>query len=544
MTAKPAQSVRPEKYDAIVIGGGHNGLVTAGYLQAAGVKTLVLEARSQVGGSCVSEEVFPGFQVSTTSYVCSLLRPQIIRDLELAKHGMHLIERNPSSFTPFPDGRHLMFWSDQRKTCESIAQFSRKDAEAFPRYEALLTELAAFVEPLLMTTPPDPLSNRVSDLWTIAKLGLKARGMGENVYEKLRILAQSTTDFLERWFESDQLKSTLATDGVIGAFASPSTPGTAYVLLHHVMGETFGRKGVWAYVRGGMGGITQAMARSLEARGGTIRTRARVARILVRDGKAVGVALESGEEIHARRVISNVDPKRTFIDLMEARDLDGVDPALLEKVRQIRYRSAVFKVNLALGGVPDFTALPNAGGKPGPQHHGTIHISPSMEYIENAYDDARRGLCSENPILECTMASVLDATVAPAGKHVMSIFTQYAPYEPKDGPWTEAKKQDYANRCIRLLDEYAPGFRNLVEGVHTLSPVDLEREYGLTGGNIFQGEMSLDRLFFMRPIPELARYRTPVKNLWMCGASTHPGGGVMGASGHNAAQEILKESRL
>jgi phytoene dehydrogenase-like protein len=348
-------------------------------------------------------------------------------------------------------------------------------------------------------------------------------------------------DFLERWFESDELKSTLATDGVIGAFASPSTPGTAYVLLHHVMGETFGRKGVWAYVRGGMGGITRAMARSFESRGGTIRVGARVSRILVRDGRAVGVVLSNGEEILARRVISNVDPKLTFLDMMEAGDLET---DFREKVEQIRYRSATFKVNLALGGVPNWKACPNVGGRPGPQHHGTMHISPSMEYIEKAYDDARRGYVSESPILECTMASVLDPTVAPPGKHVMSIFSQYAPYEPKDGPWTESKKQAYTDRCIRLIDEYAPGFAGLVEGVHTLSPVDLEREYGLTGGNIFQGEMSLDRLFFMRPLPELARYRTPVRDLWMCGACTHPGGGVMGASGHNAAQEILREARL
>ncbi len=530
-----------ENFDAIIVGGGHNGLVTAGYLQRAGMKTLVLEARSIVGGSCVSEEVFPGYQVSTTSYVCSLLRPKIIRDLELMKFGLHLIERNPSSFTPFPDGRNLTFWSEQKKTCESIAQFSKKDAENYPKYEALLSELASFVEPLLMTTPPDILSNNPGNLWDLAKLGLKARGMGENIYEKLRILSQSTTDFLERWFESDQLKATLATDGVIGAFASPSTPGTAYVLLHHVMGETFGRKGVWAYVRGGMGGITQAMAKSFQSKGGVIRTNARVEKILMKDGRATGVALKSGEEIFARRIVSNVDPKRTFVDMMEESQLES---ELLDRIKQIRYRSATFKVNLALGGIPNFTALPNVNGKPGPQHHGTIHISPTMDYIERAYDDAKRGYSSEKPILECTIASVLDPTIAPAGKHVMSIFSQYAPYEPKDGPWTDAKKTDYANRCIGLLDEVAPGFKSLVEGVHTLSPVDLEKEYGLTGGSIFQGDMSLDRLFFMRPLPELARYRTPVKQLYLCGACTHPGGGVMGAAGHNAAVEILKDARF
>jgi phytoene dehydrogenase-like protein len=527
-----------ENYGAIVIGGGHNGLVAAGYLQRAGVKTLVLEARDQVGGACVTEEVFPGYKVSTTSYVCSLLRPKIIRDLELERYGLKFIERNPSSFTPFPDGRYLMFWADQKKTCEEIAKFSKKDAENYPKYEELLSQLAEFVEPLLMTTPPDPLSNKLGNLWNLAKLGLQARGMGENVYEKLRVLSQSSTDFLDRWFESDELKSTLAIDGIIGAFAAPSTPGTAYVLLHHVMGETFGRKGVWAYVQGGMGGITQSMSASLRANGGEVRTGARVKRILVREGRTYGVILESGEEVHARRVISNADPKRTFVDLLDEKD---VEPALLEQVRRIRFRSANFKINLGLSGVPNWSSLPNVDDRPGPQHFGTMHISPSMEYVENAYEDARKGFVSERPVLDCTMASVLDPTLAPPGKHIMSIFAQYTPYEPKDGPWTEEKKAAFVDRCIAQIERYAPGFTRLVEHRHALSPVDLERQYGLTGGNIAQGEMTLDQLFFMRPVPELARYRTPVKNLYLCGAGTHPGGGVMGASGHNAAQEILKE---
>jgi phytoene dehydrogenase-like protein len=528
-------------FDAIVVGGGHNGLTTAGYLQRAGHRTLVLEARGMVGGACVTEEVFPGYQVSTTSYVCSLLRPKIIRDLELEKFGLHFIERNPSSFTPFPDGRSLMFWSDQKKTCEEIAKFSKKDAEAYPKYEHLLSELAGFVEPILMMNPPNPLSNRLGDLWSMAKLGLKARGMGFNVYEKLRILSSSTTDFLDRWFESDQLKSTLATDGIIGAFASPSTPGTAYVLLHHVMGETFGRKGVWAYVRGGMGGITQAMAKSFQAQGGTVRTHARVAKILVRDGKAYGVALTNGEEILANRVISNADPKRTFMDMVGA---DHLESDFVDGIKQIRFRSATFKLNLALSGVPNFTALPNVNGQPGPQHNGTMHISPTMEFIEKAYRDALDGKPSEKPILECTMASVLDPTLCPPGKHLMSIFVQYAPYELKNGTWDQKTKEDFANRCINLLDEYAPGFKGMVEQKHMLSPVDLENEYGLTGGNIFHGDMSLDQLFFMRPLPGSANYKTPIRGLYMCGSGTHPGGGVMGAPGHNAAQTILRERRI
>ena len=533
-----ASFMKSQKFDAIVIGGGHNGLVTAGYLQRSGVKTLVLEARPVVGGACKTEEIFPGFMMSTTSYVCSLLRPKIIRDLELEKYGLHFIERDPSSFTPFPDGRHLTFWSDQKKTVAEIAKFSKKDAEAYPKYEHLLKQLADFVEPILMMTPPDPLSNRLGDLWDVAKLGLKARSLKGDLYEKVRILTQSCADFLDRWFESDELKATLATDGVIGAFASPHTPGTAYVLLHHVMGETFGRKGVWAYVRGGMGGITQAMAKSFEAHGGTVRTSAPVAKILIKDGRAAGVLLANGEEILGDRVISNVDPRKTFVEMLEPQHLES---EFLDRVKSIRYGSATFKLNLALSDVPNFTALPNVGGKPGPQHNGTIHLSPSMEYIEKAYKDARQGMTSERPVLECTMASVLDPTIAPPGKHVMSIFVQYAPYDLKNSSWTDAVKNEFADRCIGIIEEYAPGFKNMVEHKHMLSPLDLEQEYGLTGGNIFQGEMTLDQLFFMRPLPECARYRTPVKDLYMCGAATHPGGGVMGASGHNAAREILRD---
>lgn len=529
-----------QEYDAIIIGGGHNGLVTAGYLQKSGLKTLVLEARSIVGGACVTEEVFPGYKVSTTSYVCSLLRPKIIRDLELEKHGLEFLERDPSSFTPFPDDRYLMFWGDQKKTCEEIAKFSKKDAENYPHYEHLLGQLAEFVDPILMMTPPDPLSNNLVDLVKMMKLSLKARGLGDNLYEKLRILTQSANDFLNRWFESDQIKTTLATDGIIGAFAGPKTPGTAYVLLHHVMGETFGKKGVWAYVRGGMGGITKAMASYFQSRGGTIATETPVKEIIIQNKKAVGVVLASGEEIRAKRVISSIDPQHTFLKLVPGNELDS---DFVDRVKQIPYRSATFKMNLALGGVPSWKALPSPDGKPGPQHRGTMHISPNMEYVEDAYLDACAGRPSENPVLECTMASVVDPTVAPEGKHLMSVFIQYAPYDLRDGNWDNIKDK-FADRCIDIIEDYAPGFKNIVEDRHLLSPLDIERTYGLTGGNIFQGEMSMDRLFFMRPLPEIARYRSPLVNLYMCGSATHPGGGVMGACGHNAAHEILKDARM
>lgn len=525
-------------YDAIVVGGGHNGLVTACYLQAQGLRTLVLEARSLVGGACVTEEVFPGYRVSTTSYVCSLLRPKIIEDLELFRFGLDFIERDPSSFSPFPDGRYLLFWADRNKTLKEIAKFSKKDAACYGEYETLLERLARFVEPLLMNPPPNPLSNSVEDLLQLAKLGLKARHLKNDVYEKVRILSMSVLDFLNRWFESEQLKTTLATDGIIGAFAAPSTPGTAYVLLHHVMGETFGRRGVWAYVRGGMGGITQALAKSFEAKGGVIQTGAPVKQILVKNHIATGVVLEDGTEISSKLVVSNADPKRTFLKLLTPSDLD---PTFRTQVENIRYRSAVYKLNLALSGVPSWKALPNKNGAPGPQHRGTVHISPTLDYLEKAFEDAKQGRPSEAPVLECTMASVLDASLAPAGKHLMSVFVQYAPYDLASGRQWSTEGQLFANRCIDTIEEYAPGFKNTVEGVHFLTPVDLERQYGLTGGNIFHGEMSLDQLFFMRPLPQYARYRTPIGNLYMCGSGTHPGGGVMGACGYNAAHEILKD---
>lgn len=530
--------VKSTRYDVIIIGGGHNGLVTANDLQRAGLQTLVLEAKPQVGGACVTEEVFPGYQVSTAAYVCSLLRPQIVRDLELEKHGLSFIERDPSSFTPFPDGRSLTFWGDQQKTCEEIAKFSKKDAARYPEYEALLGEIANFIDPILDLTPPDLLSPSLSDLWDLGRLGLGARKLGPALYDKLRLLATNASDFLDRYFESDELKSTLAIDGVIGAFAAPSTPGTAYLLLHHVMGETFGRKGVWAYVRGGMGGITQAMARSLQASGGEIRVNSRVAKILTTGGRACGVVLDSGEELLATAVASNADPKRTFLDMLESGTLS---PEFVREVQGIQFRSASFKLNLALGGVPNFTALPTPNGEPGAHHRGTIHICPSTAYMEQAYLDARQGKPSERPVLDCTMASVVDPSLCPPGKHLMSLFVQYAPYELAEGSWTAERKAAFAKRCITCVDEYAPGFANLVEGVHSLSPVDLEREFGLTGGSISHGDMTLDQLFFMRPIPACARYRTPLKGLYLCGSGTHPGGGVMGASGRNAAREMLKD---
>jgi phytoene dehydrogenase-like protein len=526
----------PQSYDLIVIGGGHNGLVTAAYLARAGVKVLVLERREVLGGACVTEEIWPGYKVSTAAYVNSLLRPEIIRDLELKRHGFQMLPRNPSSFTPFPDGRSLLLGPDKALTHREVSKFSAKDADALPKYEAMLERVADFLEPTLVQTPPNPWSLRPGNLVQLAKLGLAFVKLGHDGQKAVEILTGAATPILDRWFESEQLKVTLATDAIIGAMASPSMPGTAYVLFHHVMGECDGARGVWGYVRGGMGGISNAIAAAAREKGAEIRTNAEVAKILVKDGAVRGVALADGTEILAPKVASGVDANVTFLKLMSAGDL----PAdFVQAVRHIDYASASCKINIALSELPDFTALP--GTAPGPQHRGTIHISPTMEYIERAYDDAKYGYPSKQPIIEATIPSVLDDTLAPPGKYVMSMFTQYFPYKLAPGLSLEEEKEKYADRCFEMMERFAPNFRRAVIHRQVLSPVDLERRFGLTGGNIMQGVMSLSSLSFMRPVPGYADYRTPVRGLYLCGAATHPGGGVMGACGYNAAREIRRD---
>ncbi len=527
----------PNAYDVIVIGAGHNGLVTAAYLARAGLRVVVLERRDLIGGACVTEEVWPGFKVSTASYVNSLLRPEIIRDLDLRRYGFEMLPRNPSSFSPFPDGRYLLLGPDKDLTRREVAKFSAADADALPKYEAMLERVADFIEPTLLMTPPDPWSLAPANLAKLAKLGWAFRKLGRrDGAAAIEILTGAARPILDRWFESEQLKVTLATDAVIGAMAAPSMPGTAYVLFHHVMGETNGVRGVWGYVRGGMGGISSAIAGAARAAGAEIRTNAEVARIMVRDGRVEGVALADGTELKATRVASGADAHVTFARLIEP-------AALPEEFRQavagLDYRSASLKINVALSELPNFTACPGVAA--GPQHRGTIHICPTLDYIEHAYDDAKYGRPAQNPILECTIPSVLDDTLVPKGKHVMSMFIQYFPYHLANGESMETAKNAFADRCFDILTEYAPNFRRAVIDRQVLAPVDIERRYGLTGGNIMQGTMGLSSLFFMRPLAGYADYRTPIRGLYLCGAATHPGGGVMGASGYNAAREILKD---
>lgn len=525
------------RYDAIIVGAGHNGLVTASYLAGAGLRVLVLERREVVGGACVTEEVFPGFRVSTAAYVTSLFRKEIVRDLRLADYGFEVLPRDPSSFTPLPDGRSLLMGPDPDLTRREIARFSPRDAERYPHYEAMLERVAALVEPTLTMTPPNVLRPGLGDLRRLLALGRAFRRLGPVAGQAVEILTGAARPILERWFESEPLKATLATDAVIGAMASPSTPGTAYVLFHHVMGETGGRRGVWGYVRGGMGTLTRALASAARDRGADIRCGAEVVRILVRDGRVRGVALATGDEFAAPVVASNADARVTFLELL---DPVVLPPEFREAVARIDYASASLKINVALAELPDFTARP--GRDPAPHHRGTIHICPDLDYIERAYDDAKYGRPSTRPVLEVTIPSVADPTVAPPGRHLMSIFVQYAPYALREGTWDHLRDA-FADRCFEVLDEYAPNFKRSVLDRQVLTPVDLERVFNLTGGNIFQGAMTLGQLFAFRPVPGWADYRTPIAGLYLCGAAAHPGGGVMGAPGFNSAREILGRRR-
>ena len=526
------------RYDAIVIGAGHNGLVTACYLARAGLRVVVLERRYVVGGACVTEETFPGFKVSTAAYVNSLFHTQIVRDLKLASYGYEVLPRDPSSFTPFPDGRSLTMGPDANLTRKEIAKFSVRDAERYPQYEAMLERVAALVEPTLTMAPPDLLRPRLGDFRALLSLGLSFRRLRDGAGEAVEVLTGAARPILDRWFESEQLKGTLATDAIIGAMASPSMPGTAYVLFHHVMGEAGGTRGVWAYMRGGMGGITQALAAAARDLGAEIRCDAEVSRILVRDGRAAGVALANGDEYHAPVVASNADAHVTFLRLL---DRSALPEAFLADVERISYASGSVKINVALAELPSFRAVP--GTEPGPQHRGTIHICPDQDYIERAFDDAKYGRPSTKPVIECQLPSVVDPTVAPPGKPLMSMFVQYAPYELRDSSWDE-QREAFADRCFDLVDQYAPNFKSSVIDRQVLAPPDLERVFNLTGGNIFQGAMTPGQLFAFRPVPGYARYRTPIRGLYLCGAAAHPGGGVMGIPGFNAAREILGRRRL
>src|SRR5215510_3725099 len=521
------------KFDAIIIGGGHNGLTCAAYLAKAGRKCLVLERRRVIGGAAVTEEIYPGFKYSVCSYVVSLLRPEVIRDLDLPKYDLEIIPLD-STFTPLPDGDYLFRCGDHARTRREIARHSTTDAEAYEQYGQLMVQMAMAVKPMLGMIPPEPTTWNPRDLLGLATVGNHFRGLGEKLlYDLTKLMTMSSADFLDEWFETDVLKATMSASGIIGTFMGPRSPGTAYVLLHHYMGELDGAFRAWGFARGGMGSISNAIAQAAETHGAKIRLNAEVDRILVKQGRTCGVVLKGGEEIQTKVVVSGVDPKRTFLRLIEAEHLEADFVAQVEKVKM---RGSSGKVNLALDTLPNFICLPGNG----PHLRGAISISPSIDYLERAYDDAKYGNYSRRPYLDIIIPSAIDPSMAPPGKHVMSIFVQYAPYHLKNGTWPE-KREDFGDNVIDTLAEYAPNLKNIILHRQVVTPWDLEQDFGLTEGNIFQGELTLDQLFFLRPVAGWAKYRTPINNLYMCGACTHPGGGVMAASGRLAALEILKD---
>uniref|UniRef100_A0A096P635 Pyridine nucleotide-disulfide oxidoreductase domain-containing protein 2 n=2 Tax=Papio anubis TaxID=9555 RepID=A0A096P635_PAPAN len=547
--------LKPE-YDAVVIGAGHNGLVAAAYLQRLGVNTAVFERRHVIGGAAVTEEIIPGFKFSRASYLLSLLRPQIYTDLELKKHGLRLHLRNPYSFTPMlEDGvgskvpRSLLLGTDMAENQKQIAQFSRKDAQVFPRYEEFMHRLALAIDPLLDAAPVDmaafqrgSLLQRIKSLSTLKPLLKAGRILGAQLPQYYEVLTAPITKVLDQWFESEPLKATLATDAVIGAMTSPRTPGSGYVLLHHVMGGLEGMQGAWGYVQGGMGALSDAIASSATTHGASIFTEKTVAKVQVNsEGCVQGVVLEDGTEVRSKVVLSNTSPQITFLKLTPQ---EWLPEEFLEKISQLDTRSPVTKINVAVDRLPSFLAAPNAPrGHPLPHHQCSIHLNcEDTLLLHQAFEDAMDGLPSHRPMIELCIPSALDPTLAPSGCHVVSLFTQYTPYTLAGGKaWDEQERDAYADRVFDCIEVYAPGFKDSVVGRDILTPPDLERIFGLPGGNIFHCAMSLDQLYFARPVPLHSGYRCPLQGLYLCGSGAHPGGGVMGAAGRNAAHAAFRD---
>jgi phytoene dehydrogenase-like protein len=527
------------KYDVLVIGGGHNGLTTAAYLARAGRKVLVLERRHVLGGAAVTEEVFPGFTFSVASYVVSLLRPEIIRELDLPRHGLEILPLD-GTYTPMPSGDYLWRVNDHAKTRREIARHSRVDAEAYDEYGKAMVEMGRFVKPILGMLPPDPTSLDPRGLQKLLFLARRFQQLSrQDQYNQIQLMTMSAVDFLDQWFETDVLKATMSASGIIGTFLGVRSPGTAYVLLHHYMGEIDGAFRSWGLCRGGTGAISNAIAAAAREAGAEIRTEAAVERILVTGNTANGVVLTNGDEIHANLVASSVDPRLTFVRFLER----GVLPEeFLDDIHRYKFRGSSGKVNMALDALPDFPVPKHTSAADHAHLRGAVSISPSIDYMERAYDDAKYGRYSRRPYIDIVIPSLTDPSVAPPGKHVMSCFVQYAPYHLKDATWDE-KRDEFGDTVVNTISEFAPNLKKIILHRQVVTPLDLEREWGLSEGNIFQGELTLEQLFFLRPAPGWAQYKTPVNALYMCGSATHPGGGIMGAPGRNAALKILSDTR-
>jgi phytoene dehydrogenase-like protein len=527
-----------KKYDAVIVGGGHNGLVCAAYLAKAGRKVLVLERRHVLGGAAVSEEIYPGFTYSVASYVVSLFRPHIMRELDLAKHGMNIIPLE-CSYTPHPEHEGLCRWADSHKTRREISKFSQKDAEFYPEFGMMLSQLARFSKSIIDNPAPNPTSMNPKELWRMLKLGKHFKGIdGDLMYLNTKLLTMSAADFLDMFFESDVLKAPMAVSGIIGTYQGVRSPGTAYVLLHHYMGEIDGAFRSWGFSKGGTGQISQACANAALSFGAEIRTEAPVEQFLVKNGKTSGVVLKGGEEIEAKVVVSNLDPRRTFFGMVGE---DHLEDEFKHHISQFKLRGSSGKVNMALDGLPEFKHRPGDGF----HIRGDIAIAPSIDYLEKAFDEAKYGDFSKRPYLNIVIPSLSDPSVAPPGKHVMSAFVQYAPYHLKEGAdkWPD-KREAFGEAVIDTIEEYCPNIRKIMLHKQVLTPWDIEQQMGLTEGNIFHGELSLEQLLFMRPAAGWAQYKTPIKNLWMCGSGTHPGGGIMGAPGELCSKTLLKSGEI
>jgi phytoene dehydrogenase-like protein len=526
-----------DAYDTIVIGAGHNGLVTAAYLAKAGQRVLVLERRDRVGGAAVTEELFPGYKFDSGSHRVNQLQPQVVQELGLAQHGLELIPCDPSLYAPHPDGGGLVLWRDVQKSVDEVARHSSADASRYADFAKLVARAAAFLGSLYAKPPIDPVSSGTSDALDGLRIAGRLRRLGRReMMEVLRILPMNLVELMDDWFEADLLRAALGACGITGLCQGPMSTGTAFLFLHHHVGTQPGALRGMLRPRGGMGGLSKALAAAAEQNGADIRTAAWVERIIVGDEGVTGVALVSGEEIRARRVVSNADPRRTFLDLLDPIHLS---PSFLDRVRNIRFRGVCARVNLALGELPAFKGAPA-----GDLHlRGAISIGPDLNYLERAYDDAKYGQISRQPYLEAVVPTLADPDLAPDGKHIMSILVQYAPYQLKDGAWDDAQREELAKRVIATLAEYAPNIESAIIHTQVLTPLDIEGLFGLTEGNIYHGELTLDQIYFMRPVPGWARYRTPVRHLYLCGAGTHPGGGVTGTPGYNAAGAILTDAK-